>query len=486
MNLILISILFIILFLILSYYKDNFIKIRKINIYLFCLIYSILIFLISFKNLIFFNKDIIKKIQFSNYNELLFNSSLIGFDGISILFFCLTSFIIPTCILYIKDYLTDVNFNFYLILIFLIEYFLLKAFYTYDIFYFFIYFEASVIPMFLIIVFWGSRSRKIKASFYLVVYTTISSFFFIIFLIILWSNVGSFNMIVLKNYSLNFNLQNLLWFFSFILFSAKIPIFPFHIWLPEAHVEAPTVGSVILASLILKLGSYGIIKITLPIFFYSCKFFSPIINLFCFLGVLYCSFITIRQVDIKKIIAYSSVVHMNFLIIGLFSFNYISYIGSIFLMLAHGITSSALFFLAGILYDRFKSRIIFYYSGLVFIMPIYSFFFFFFFFFSNLGFPGSPNFIGELLILIGILDYSIFFFLLILLSFFLSIIYSIWLPNRIIFGNIRYYGKSFDLDERELITIILYFFLSLYLGLFPNELINIISNEVNIFILLDY
>ena len=234
--------------------------------------------------------------------------------------------------------------------------------------------------MFLMIVFLGSRSRKLKASFYLVLYATISAVFFIISLIIIWSNTGCLNIIILKNFNWDYNIQIILWLFIFFTLAVKVPIFPFHIWLPEAHVEAPTVGSVILASLILKLGTYGFVRILLPLFAYSSKFLAPLVNSLCFLGVIYCSFIAIRQVDFKKIIAYSSIVHMNFIIIGLFSFNYISFIGSIYMMVAHGITSSALFFLAGILYDRFKSRIVFYYSGLVFTMPIYSFFFFFFFF----------------------------------------------------------------------------------------------------------
>jgi len=234
--------------------------------------------------------------------------------------------------------------------------------------------------MFLIIVYGGSRARKIKAAYYLIMYGTVSSVFFILSLVLIWSNVGSLNFILLRNYNLDYNLQILLWIFLFFSFAVKIPIFPFHIWLPEAHVEASTIGSVILASLILKLGTYGIIRIILPIFYFQSKFFSPFVNTLCFLGIIYGSFTAIRQIDIKKIIAYSSIVHMNFLVIGLFSFNYISYVGSIFLMIAHGVTSSALFFLAGILYDRFKSRIIFYYSGLAFFMPVYSFFFSFFFF----------------------------------------------------------------------------------------------------------
>ena len=334
---------------------------------------SILIFWYSLFYLIVFNKSYIKTIQFfyfTKFDYFSFGSFSIGLDGISIFFFCLTCFIISTCILYIWDYSSDKNLNFNFICIFLIEYFLLNAFLTFDFFFFFIYFEASVIPMFLIIVFGGSRTRKVKAAFYLIIYATISSFFFIFSLILIWSNVGSLNLILLRNFNLDYNLQILLWIFLFFAFAVKVPIFPFHIWLPEAHVEASTIGSVILASLILKLGSYGIIRIILPIFYLQSKFFSPLVNTLCFLGIIYGSFTAIRQIDLKKIIAYSSIVHMNFLVIGLFSFNYVSYIGSIFLMLAHGITSSALFFLAGILYDRFKSRIIFYYSGLVFFISV--------------------------------------------------------------------------------------------------------------------
>ena len=472
-KLVLIFILIWINILTLFYKKKDKLILFEVSLFL-----SIFIFLVSIYKLIIFNKSFFKVIQFFYYEEFnyfSFGSSCSGLDNLSILFFFLICFIIPTCILYTKDYILDYNYNLYLICIFLIKYLLISCFLTFDIFFFFIYFEATIIPMFLIIVFWGSRSRKIKASFYLVMYATISSFFFILALIIIWSNINSLNILILRNFNWDFNIQIILWFFIFLTLAVKVPIFPFHIWLPEAHVEAPTVGSVILASLILKLGSYGFIRILIPLFPYSNKFLSPLINCLCFLGVMYGSLIAIRQIDFKKIIAYSSVVHMNYLIIGLFSFNFISYIGSIYMMLAHGITSSALFFLAGILYDRFKSRIIFYYTGLVYIMPIYSFFLFYFFF-SNFGFPGSVNFIGELMILLGIINYSFFFFLIIMLSFFFSILYSIWLPNRILFSTLKLnYGISFDLDEKEFYILILYFLLSLYLGIFPNEFLNFIN-----------
>ena len=378
-KILLIAILVWILILIFFYNFNNF----KFLIFNCSLVFSICIFWFSIYKLVLFNKSFISLIQLFYYREssyFSFGSYCTGLDKLSILFFCLISFVITTCILFIKDFILDYNFNFFLICLFLIEYFLLNVFLTFDIFFFFVYFEASVIPMFLMIVFLGSRSRKLKASFYLVLYATISAVFFIISLIIIWSNTGCLNIIILKNFNWDYNIQIILWLFIFFTLAVKVPIFPFHIWLPEAHVEAPTVGSVILASLILKLGTYGFVRILLPLFAYSSKFLAPLVNSLCFLGVIYCSFIAIRQVDFKKIIAYSSIVHMNFIIIGLFSFNYISFIGSIYMMVAHGITSSALFFLAGILYDRFKSRIVFYYSGLVFTMPIYSFFFFFFFF----------------------------------------------------------------------------------------------------------
>jgi len=227
-------------------------------------------------------------------------------------------------------------------------------------------------------------------------------------------------------------------------------MFPFHLWLPEAHVEAPTDGSVILASLLLKLGGYGFIQISLPLFNVASKYFTPLIYTLAVLSIIYASLTALRQVDLKKIIAYSSIAHMNLVVLGIFSFKLQGLTGAIFLMLAHGVVSGALFFLVGMLYERHHTRLIHYYGGIVQIMPLFSFFFISFIL-ANLSIPGTCNFIGELLIFVGIFQYNT------TLAFFcgfgivLSAAYSIWIANRLIFGslNLKYISSFMDLNLKE-------------------------------------
>jgi len=236
--------------------------------------------------------------------------------------------------------------------------------------------------MFLIIGVWGSRQRKIHAGYQFFFYTLIGSLLMLISIIYIYLIVGTTDLNLILLFNFNKYTQIILWLCFFFSLAIKIPMIPFHIWLPEAHVEAPTAGSVILAGLLLKMGGYAILRFLLPIFNYANIFFMPFIFTLSILAIIYSSLATIRQLDLKKIIAYSSVAHMNYVTLGLFSYDIQGLQGCIFLMLSHGLVSSALFICVGMLYDRYKSRVVRYYGGLIQLMPFLGFFFFFFFFFK--------------------------------------------------------------------------------------------------------
>jgi proton-translocating NADH-quinone oxidoreductase chain M len=242
--------------------------------------------------------------------------------------------------------------------------------------------------------------------------------------LILFFESYSTNYFILYNIFFNIEKELLLWLCSFLAFAVKIPMFPFHVWLPEAHVEAPTGGSVLLAGLLLKLGGYGLIRIVLPLFPFASHYFFPLVSVLCIIGIIYSSLTTIRQVDLKRIIAYSSVAHMNVVLLGIFSCNINGLQGAIFLMLAHGIVSSALFFIIGNLYKRHGTRLLHYYGGLVTQMPLFSSYLFVFCL-ANVGTPGTCNFIGELIIFISLIDKNYFITLLVCTSVILSVIYTI-------------------------------------------------------------
>jgi proton-translocating NADH-quinone oxidoreductase chain M len=330
--------------------------------------------------------------------------------------------------------------------------------------------------MFLLIGIWGSRSRKIYASYQLFIYTLLGSVFVLIAFLSVYLNKGSAS-IDLFIHSFYFEKREfLIWILLFIGFSVKIPILPFHIWLPEAHVEAPTVGSVILAGLILKLGIFAMFRFLLIGWlniYYNLIFFILIIGL---IGFTYASMIALVQIDIKKIIAYSSIAHMNFSIIGLFSNTVIGLGGVFIMMLGHGVTSSALFLGIGILYDRYKTRLLFYYGGLVYYMPLLSIVYLFYVL-SNLGFPGTLNFVGEFLILVGGLHISFFISFLTTFGMLLSLIYSLFPYNRIFYGplNIQFLRYYSDIIYIEFIILFILLVIILGFGLFPNFIYNSIT-----------
>lgn len=445
--------------------------------------YFIIFFLISLYLIIILNKSILwYQIILKFYTIKFINISyIIGLDGISISFILLCSFIILFC--FLLYWYLNYQFNNYLILLYFSLWILINIFASLDLFMFYIFFEGIVIPMFLLIGIWGSRKRKIYASYQFFIYTLLGSIFVLIIIMSLYFNKGSSSFDYISNVYIFNNRQIIILMFLFIGFGVKVPIMPLHVWLPEAHVEAPTPGSIILASILLKLGSYAMIRLLLILFFNISTdiiFFILILSLFSFS---YASMTALSQIDIKKIIAYSSVAHMNFSLLGLFSNNFIGLSGVYFLMFGHAITSGALFLSIGILYDRYKSRIIFYYNSLVLFMPIFSIIMFVLIL-SNFGFPGTINFVGEFFILVGAYTYSNVIIFLSTFGMILTLIYSLSLFGKLFFGKfdinfIRFYA---EINRLEFYSVIIFFALVLIFGLLPYLIFNVNFSlyEINI------
>jgi len=403
----------------------------------------------------------------------------LGIDGISLFFLLLTTMLIPICILLswgsVKKDLKE-----YLIAFLLLEFFLIGVFCILDLLLFYIFFESVLIPMFLIVGVWGSRERKILASYYFFLYTLLGSVVMLLAILYIYYQVGTTDYEMLLAFSFSELEQKFLWFAFFLAFAGKVPMVPVHLWLPEAHVEAPTAGSVILAGVLLKLGTYGFIRYQIPLFPNASFFFTPLVYTISVIGVIYTSFTAIRQSDFKRIIAYTSIAHMNLVMIGIFSFNSIGIEGAIFQSLSHGFVASALFLVIGIVYDRYHTRIVKYYSGLAMVMPIYIMVFVFFTM-ANIAFPGTSSFIGEFLILTGSFKSNTSVAFLGATGVILSGAYSLWLLNRIAFGNmkVQYLGKYLDLNKREFICFLPLIIGTLLLGICPNIVLNSLHISVN-------
>jgi len=407
-------------------------------------------------------------------------------DGVSLVFIVLTTFITFLVMLslgYNETLRRNKFYKTYFICVFLIEFLLLVAFTIADIMFFYVFFESILIPMFFIIGVWGSGSRKIKASYYFFLYTFVGSLFMLVGIIILLLETGSTNFFIISNHQFTETKELFLWLCLFLSFAVKVPLFPFHIWLPEAHVEAPTDGSVILAALLLKFGGYGMIRFLLTFFPTASLYYAPFVYTLAILGITYASLTALRQVDMKRIIAYASVAHMNFAILGIFACNAEALAGAIFLMFAHGLVSSALFFLVGIVYKNYGSRLLYYYGGLAQVMPLFTIFFVFFSF-SNAGLPGTGNFVGEILIFLGIGNFSIISIFFVSIGFILSVVYSLWLCNRLCFGNLRtQYIKFFwDLSRADFYILSILAFLTLLFGICPQLLLSNISSNSEVII----
>jgi proton-translocating NADH-quinone oxidoreductase chain M len=411
------------------------------------------------------------------YKDIVF-----GIDGISIYFILLTTLLFPICILASWNSIKYLNRQ-YLVSLLVIEWLLIGVFTVLDILGFYIFYEGVLIPMFFIIGVWGARQQKITAAYYFFFYTLLGSVLMLISIMYIYSITGTTDYITLRGYEMNANIQKLIFLGFVASLAVKIPSFPFHIWLPQAHVEAPVAGSVLLAGVLIKLGSYGIIRYNLALTPIACEYFSPLIITLSILGVIYASLTTIRQTDLKRIIAYSSVGHMGIVTIGIFTLNIVGLKGSIFLQLAHGLVSSALFIVVTMIYERYHTRIVKYYRGLTITMPIYSIYFLIFTL-GNIALPGTSNFVGEILAIIGAVEINLVVAILASSGIILSAAYSLFLYNRVAFGGLSSYMlvAPRDLNRREFYLLLPLAVLSIVIGIYPDEILKTIEPSLYLLI----
>lgn len=471
----LILIPFIGIFLLLFIPKTQSILIKKISLF-----FSLSCFLYSLTFLFFFDQST-SKFQYLEFIEWLplYNLNFfLGIDGISLFLVLLSTLIINFCIL-ASWHRIVFNVKEYFICFLLIDSFLIIVFSSLDLIIFYLFFEAILIPMFLIIGIWGARTRKIKAAYQFFLYTLFGSLFMLLGIFVIFLDTGSTDFQILNTIRISPEKELFIWFAFFASFAVKVPMVPVHIWLPEAHVEAPTAGSVILAGVLLKMGTYGLLRFCVSLFPIASFFFTPLIFVLSCVAIIYTSLTTLRQIDLKKIIAYSSVAHMGFVTIGMFTNNIYGIEGSLIIMISHGFISSALFLCIGVLYDRFHTRLIKYYTGLVQVMPVFSFFFCFFSL-ANLGFPCFSSFPGEFLTLMGIFHANTVVCFLSSIGMILGAAYSLWLCNRILFGNlsINYILQYTDVNHQEFVLLLPLAFFTLFLGIYPEIILDYIHLSV--------
>ena len=411
---------------------------------------------------------------------------ILGVDGISLFFLLLTTLLIPLCLLISWN---SVGFSLkeFLIAFLVLDFFLIGTFCVLDLLFFYIFFESVLIPMFLIIGIWGSRDKKILAAYYFLLYTLLGSVLMLLSILYIQIHVGTVDYEMLLTFSFSELEQKFLWFTFFLAFASKVPMIPVHLWLPEAHVEAPTSGSVILAGILLKLGIYGFIRFSLPLFPKASFFFTPLVYTLAATGIIYTSFTAIRQTDFKRIVAYTSIAHMNLVILGIFSFNSTGIEGAILQSLSHGFVASALFLVIGIVYDRYRTRIIQYYGGLASVMPLYVSIFLFFTM-GNISFPGTSSFVGELLILAGSFKVNTTITFLGATGIIIGGTYALWLFNRISFGNLKnqYINKFLDLSFREFLIFFPLIMSTFVIGICPNIFLKSLHMSINFLVELLY
>ena len=402
----------------------------------------------------------------------------VGIDGISILFIILTTFITPLCILSVINSI-KIRLKDFLIAILIMETLMIGVFCSLDLIIFYLFFEGCLIPMFLIIGIWGGE-RRVYSSFKFFLYTLLGSVLMLIAIIVIYLTSGTTDVIKLYELGIDTQFQNLLWLAFFCSFAVKTPMWPLHTWLPDAHVEAPTAGSVLLAAILLKMAGYGFIRFSIGLFPAASEFFTPLVYFLSLIAIIYTSFVALMQDDMKKLIAYSSVAHMGYVTLGIFTINQQALEGSIIQMISHGLVSAALFLSVGVLYDRLHSRLIKTYGGLVSIMPKYSVLFMIFAL-SAIGLPGTTGFVGEFLILMGVFRNSLLVATIACLGIILCAAYMLWLYKRVIFGILinKDLLKINDLDKSEIFFLTIIAIPTLFFGFYPEPLLSTVEVSVN-------
>jgi NADH-quinone oxidoreductase subunit M len=399
-----------------------------------------------------------------------------GVDGISLPFVILTTALMPICI--IASWLPiQRRVKEYMIAFLVLETLMVGTFCALDLTLFYLFFEGGLIPMFLIIGIWGGP-RRVYASFKFFLYTFLGSVLMLLAIMAMYWDAGTTDIPMLLRHSFPRSLQTWAWLAFFASFAVKMPMWPVHTWLPDAHVEAPTAGSVILAAILLKMGGYGFLRFSLPMFPEASVAFAPLVFTLSVVAIVYTSLVALVQEDMKKLIAYSSVAHMGFVTMGIFAATTQGVAGGIFQMISHGIVSGALFLCVGVVYDRMHTREIAAYGGLVNRMPLYAAAFMVFTL-ANIGLPGTSGFIGEFLTLIGTfrINPSVAFFA--TLGVILSAAYALWLYRKVIFGTLRpALAAMTDLDARELLTLTPLVVLTLLIGFYPKPVLDMSAASV--------
>lgn len=400
-----------------------------------------------------------------------------GVDGISVLFIVLTALLLPMCILASWKSIT-VRVREYMVVFLILETLMIGVFATLDLAMFYVFFEGTLIPMFLIIGVWGGK-RRVQAAYKFFFYSFIGTVLMLLAIMAMYWQAGTLDIAELLKVDFPESMQFWLWLAFFASFAVKMPMWPFHRWLPEAHVEAPTAGSVILAAILLKMGGYGFLRFSLPMFPDASAYFANFVFFLSVAAIIITSLVALVQDDIKKLIAYSSVAHMGFVTMGIFTANVYGVEGAIFQMISHGFISGALFLCVGVIYDRLHTREIAAFGGLVERMPKYAVVFMVFTM-ANVGLPGTSGFVGEFLTLLAIFQVNIWVAIGATFGVILSACYALWLYRRVIFGVMdkEVLKSLLDLDRREMFTLVPLLVLTIFFGFYPAPILDAIGPAV--------